>query len=296
MKQFYFLCGLPRSGSTLLTSILSQNPAIYASPNSALVELLVNVRNHLRTTEQARAFMQPTQESDVLRGIMEGMYAFSDTPYVVDKSRAWPHTLNIELLSDILPERPKFIATVRDLPSVQTSFLKLVHDNKDSVSYIDKALFAQKRVPTDSERCDWLFSPGGTIYESWHSLKMAFDANYGELFHLVEYDDLVTRPDTVMAGMYDFLDIEPFEHDYGNIINETPEDDSIYQLPGMHAIRPVLLKTSPDPVKMLGQELFDACQAVPHFWRTEPYSVTPTTTHQAVKRNPFVLQPNREST
>jgi len=266
-KQFYFLCGLPRCGSTVLTSILSQNPELYASPNSALVELLVNVRNHLRTTEQARAFMQPSQEKDVLIGIMEGMYHFTTKPNILDKSRAWPHPNNIRLLNDILPEPPKFIAVVRDLPAVLASFIKLIESNPRTTSYVDKVLYKQRIPLTTENRCKVLFSPEGTVYESWYSLKMAYDAGFEHLFHLVEYDELVTRPTEVLAEVYDFLKIPQFVHTFSEIVNQTPEDDTVYNIPGMHEVRPMLSKTSPDAENVLGKELYAKYAAVPHFWR-----------------------------
>ena len=40
MKNLLFLSGLPRSGSTLLGSILSQHPEIYVTPTSPLSDLL----------------------------------------------------------------------------------------------------------------------------------------------------------------------------------------------------------------------------------------------------------------
>lgn len=267
MKQFFFLCGLPRSGSTTLTSILSQHPSLYASPNSALVELLVNVRHHLQITEQARAFMQPTQEQDVLQAIMEGMYAFTDKPFILDKSRAWPHPDNIKLLIDLLPYQPKFIAVVRDLPAIFASFISLIEKNPDSVSFIDRALRQQGRECTNENRCAWLFSPGGTVHESWFSLKAAFDAGYRELFHVIEYDDLVAQPDETLRGIYDFLGLPDFEHNLTDIVNKTPEDDSVYNLPGMHEVRPQLQKTSPNPLQLLGSALLAKYENVPHFWR-----------------------------
>jgi hypothetical protein len=36
-KKFFFMAGLPRSGGTLLSSILSQNPDVYVSPQSTLL-------------------------------------------------------------------------------------------------------------------------------------------------------------------------------------------------------------------------------------------------------------------
>ena len=40
MKTLYFLSGLPRSGSTLLGSILSQHSKLQATPTSPLADLL----------------------------------------------------------------------------------------------------------------------------------------------------------------------------------------------------------------------------------------------------------------
>jgi sulfotransferase len=267
MKKFHFLCGLPRSGSTLLASIISQNPTLYASPNSPLVELLVNVRRHLRTTEQARAFMQPGQERDVLRGIMEGMYAFSTAPHVLDKSRAWPHPENVALLREMLPEEPKFIATVRGLPAVLASFIALIEKHPERRSFVDKNL-AERGLPfTTENRCEALFSPGGTVWEAWCSLKMAFDAGFAPLFHIVEYDELAARPQETLAGIYRFLGTPAYGHDLAHIKNKTPEDDAVYDLPGMHDVRPVLGKASPEPAAVLGPVLAARYAAVPHFWR-----------------------------
>ena len=281
MKRFHFLAGLPRSGSTVLSSVLSQNPTLYASSNSALVELLVNVRNHLRITEQTRAFMQPTQEKDVLLAIMEGMYQFTDAQYILDKSRAWPHPDNIKLLIDILPEEPKFVAAARDLPAVLASFIMLIEAHPEAQSFVDKEL-AKRGLPfTTENRCAFLFSPDGTVWEAWHSLKMAFDAGYGRLFHIVEYDELTAHPEQSLEDIYRFLDIPLYKHNLAAITNKTPEDDNVYNLPGMHAVRPTLAKTSKDPAAVLGPELAARYASVPHFWRETPGKV--------LGRNPFKL-------
>ena len=41
-KQYYFLSGIPRSGNTLLSSILNQNKKIASTPNSLISEILYN--------------------------------------------------------------------------------------------------------------------------------------------------------------------------------------------------------------------------------------------------------------
>ena len=57
MEQFVCLSGLPRSGSTLLTAILSQNPLIHAEGNSAVCQLMWDLHQSGLTTakEQLKA-------------------------------------------------------------------------------------------------------------------------------------------------------------------------------------------------------------------------------------------------
>jgi sulfotransferase len=40
MKQFYFLSGLPRSGSTVLAAILNQHPDMHTSSTSGLLDMM----------------------------------------------------------------------------------------------------------------------------------------------------------------------------------------------------------------------------------------------------------------
>lgn len=274
-KQFYLLGGLPRSGSTVLASLLAQNPDIYTSPNSPLVNALNNVHHNLGKTEQAQAFLQPTQHMDVLRYMILGFYAFTSKPVIIDKSRSWPHPHNLALIQEVLQESVKLIATVRDLPSVLASFLRKVHEHPESVSFIDQSLRQQRKLCTDEARANLLFSPDGTVYEAWYTLKQAFDEGWGNRIHLVEYDDLVASPEATLQGIYDFLELPAFTHDFAHIQNLTPEDDRVYNLPGLHTVRPQLQKTAPDPQMVLGQSLYERYQAVPHFWRQSKVTKNP---------------------
>ena len=56
--KFYFDCGLPRSGSTLLTALLNQNPKIHAGTLSPVFELMYYTDEILHK-EQAQAFPKP---------------------------------------------------------------------------------------------------------------------------------------------------------------------------------------------------------------------------------------------
>ena len=44
MSTIFFQSSMPRSGSTLLQNVLAQNPEIYATPTSGVLELVFSAR------------------------------------------------------------------------------------------------------------------------------------------------------------------------------------------------------------------------------------------------------------
>ncbi len=62
MKNIYFLSGLPRSGSTVLAAILSQNPNIHATSTSNLLDTLVGTLKAWSDSLTTKA--QPDQKKE----------------------------------------------------------------------------------------------------------------------------------------------------------------------------------------------------------------------------------------
>ena len=50
-KKYYFMAGLPRAGSTLLSSLLNQNPNLYSGPSSPVLGAMYTVHEHFLTNE-----------------------------------------------------------------------------------------------------------------------------------------------------------------------------------------------------------------------------------------------------
>ena len=42
-KQIYFLCAMPRSGNTLFTSVMNQNPELVVTPNTITLSIMVGL-------------------------------------------------------------------------------------------------------------------------------------------------------------------------------------------------------------------------------------------------------------
>ena len=45
MKEYNFFCAMPRAGSTLLSSLINQNPKICLTANSVLPDVLFQILN-----------------------------------------------------------------------------------------------------------------------------------------------------------------------------------------------------------------------------------------------------------
>jgi sulfotransferase len=256
------LAGLPRSGSTLLASLFQQNPMTHGSANSLLIGILYEIQRLFITEEQAKAFQPKNQLEQTLYFAAHGYYNYTDKPVIIDKSRAWPNEIELAKLS--FSQNTKCIATVRSITDILSSFITLSNKNPDN--YIDKYLKDNNIPITNENRCEFLVSSNGTIFESWKALKAGYDNNRDSML-FVEYDDLVNDTHLVMETIYNFLDLPYFRHDLNNIINHTPEDDSIYGIDGMHSVRKVLSKSTNNSIDILGEELYYKYKGG-EFWRT----------------------------
>lgn len=252
-KQFYFMAGMPRSGSTLLISILNQNPSLYGTPTSPLLDLLFLNEMAWRQCPSVIANPMPEQLVGISEAIINGCWQHVPQNIIIDKHRAWGK--NLHAIQHIFGKKPKVIVTVRDVPSVIASFIRLLRESNTSPTYIDQILLDKKLALTDMNRADVLWNE--FIQDPWVSFKMAWEHDKSSLL-LVDYDRLMTDKQQVMKEVYQFLELPEFEHDFNNIQNQTADDDLLaWGLEGLHTIRPKLEKTAKSAKEVLGEEIFN---------------------------------------
>ena len=150
--NLYFDCGLPRSGSTLLTALLNQNPYIHAGTLSPVMELMY-YNDEILHKEQAQAFPKPDVFRHIVRSNIINYYSDRDEPILIDKCRAWP--AHIDLLKKYVTDDPKLICTVRHPLDILASFITLIHKDK-TLSFIDKAMLQEGKTLTDDNRCHFM--------------------------------------------------------------------------------------------------------------------------------------------
>ena len=90
----------------------------------------------------------------------------------------------------------------------------------------------------DDNRCTMLML--GVVGESLKALQTAYIRNQMRHVHLMDYYELVNDPENTMGGLYNFLGIDYFEHDFNKIKHQFREHDDIYGLPEMHSVRSTL--------------------------------------------------------
>jgi sulfotransferase len=88
-----------------------------------------------------------------------------------------------------------------------------------------------------------------------------------DLFYIVEYDDLVNNPQEIMDGIYDFIGIKKFKHNFKKIVKLENDNDTMLRLPeDLHRIRPELKQTSAKPEDVLSDYVLRKYSNM-EFWR-----------------------------
>lgn len=170
----------------------------------------------------------------------------------IQKGRVWGTDESLQRLLD--SKNPKVILTYRPILEILASFIKLA-EQYPQVNFIDKSMVEQNFPalsyrPINDARCDWLMRPYGAIDLTNSAFKNL--VIHERWFHLVTYEELCTNSEKVISEIYDFLKLEPFEHNFENIIqHDNSSDEEEFGIPTLHTIRPQINKSSTNPEEVL---------------------------------------------
>jgi len=268
-KSYYFMAGLPRSGSTLLSSLLNQNPRFYSGPSSPVVPTMLALENSLANDELYLAYPKPEQASQIISSVLPIFYSDIDKPVIFDKNRSWvdrPH-----YITGYFGIEPKILYPVRNIDEILTSFITMYRRNpykgEGKISFLDEMLIKSNKPLSDDARCEFLASPIGILGQSYNGLKSIFEKGQQNIIHLIEYDDLINNPKETMEKIYDFLNEKYFDHNFESIENlHREKDQEVYGLADMHEVRSKLDKISADPKEVLSEKILNLCKGS-EFWR-----------------------------
>ena len=106
-KTYYFMSGLPRSGSTLLSSILNQNPRFYSGPSSPVVPTMITLENSLSNDELFLGYPKIQEAKEIIASVLPQYYSDRQEPVIFDKNRSW--TIRMEYIPGYFDIAPKVL-------------------------------------------------------------------------------------------------------------------------------------------------------------------------------------------
>ena len=265
-KTFHYLSGLPRSGNTVVSSLLNQNPSIYSSPLSpvcgylwALYQDFLNQENIIRNKDSFGS-------DAIFSNLLSNYYSNIDKPIIFDREKAWGTPANLSLIKTYFTKEPKIVYTVRPIIEILASFIHL------GTNWIDQGMANNNwnyktYLSANDNCCDYLMQPYGEMDKALLALNEINKKENKGIFHIVEYSDLISKPQETMDGIYKFIGVDSFKHNFNKIIKLETDDDAALGMPeDLHKVRPILKKTSPKPEDILSDYVLSKYSNI-EFWR-----------------------------
>jgi hypothetical protein len=218
-KKLFFLVALPRSGNTLFSTIMSQNPKIAATANSITLEIMKDVFL-LKQTDVFQNFPDHKSLDNVLDSVFDTYYKDWSQEIIIDRGPVMTPS-NFTLMQKHYKRPFKCIVLVRDLMDVLASYMQWYTENPDS--------FVNKLGSNDDEKLSMIMNKNGAIAKELEAIKNAY--NYLDICHFVKYDDLVANPNQEFRKIYEFIEESYYPHYFDNLqtlnLNGIKYDDTI---------------------------------------------------------------------
>jgi len=251
MKTFHFLSGLPRTGSTVIESILGQNPEVYVTPTSPLLHLLNTNQDEFWKCPEVVANPFPDMLTNMSRHMIEGCWEHRPEPIIIDKHRGWGK--NMPTTTIIFGKEIKMVATIRDIPSIMASWLTLIR--KQPNNFIKKTVISKGHEPTEENMMAEMWF--GHVLDCVESVAMARKTASNRMLE-IRYDDFIKDSKQQISKIESFLELPSFEYDFENIQNNNINNDyEAFGFIDMHKVRPKVEKIAKHPKDVLGDSLYN---------------------------------------
>jgi sulfotransferase len=260
---YHFITGTPRSGSTLLSAILRQNPHFRASVTSPILSLMNSLYLAMGAHNEWSPFIDDMQRARMMRGVADQFYGPDfDGKVVFDTNRGW--SAKMPWIAQLFPES-RVIACVREFAWVIDSFERQFQKN----SLLMSKLFSLDQATTQYARADSLSGYHGVAGFAWHALREAVFGEHRMRLILVDYEALTRDPQRTMAYLYDNMGMAPFAHDFNNVeFDGADEFDAILGTPGLHKVRRAV--TYQERPSLLTPDIFERFRGH-DYWKTPDF-------------------------
>ena len=230
--RLHFISGLPRSGSTLLSALLRQNPRFSAFMSSPVYAFFCAMLTQTSARNEGSVFIDDAIRKRLLVSTFDAYY--HDTPpetVIFDTNRGW--TTKLPALSKLFPEA-KVVCCVRNPAWVLDSVESLIRRNAFELS----GIFGYDAGGTVYSRVEGLAGASGMYGYAANALREAVFGEHAGRLLLVRYESLISNPLATLAAIYEFLGEEIAPHDPKHIepCFDMVEFDQRLGTPGLHDV------------------------------------------------------------
>lgn len=255
MKKYHFISGLPRSGSTLLVSILNQNPRFFAESSNALFGCYSSILPTIFNYQERSLSCSQEKIKKMLQSLVDSYYYDVDKEVVFNLDRGWTNVLD---QLHITHTDSKIICCVRNISWIMDSYERAYNQRGLTIPKM-----FEKSFDSVYSRNRNLF-PDGHLYNNYYGLKQAYYGPFKYKLCLIDYDDLVKDPEQSINKIYDFIGEEKFEHNFENLQSNYEEFDSLMGFPDLHKVKPKVEFSERQTI--LPPDIFDKYKDL-DFWR-----------------------------
>lgn len=217
-KHYHMISGLPRSGSTLLSSILRQNPVMHASITDPLATMVRGVIETSVDGPGMRTEVPVSRRKNLVRALFDGYYQDVDKNICWNTNRAWTRLL--PQIQEVYPSS-RVLVCVRDLKwvldSFETAHRRHPFDKNSIFGGIGDSVY---------DRMNMLMDKNGIVEFAYTGVKQAITSAEKHMLMLIEYEQLCRNPQGVLQAVYNFIGEPYYSHDFDAVEASWDEYDA----------------------------------------------------------------------
>ena len=218
---------MPRSGNTLFTSIMNQNPDIAVTANSITLEIMKELFL-LKQDDTFKNFPDEQSLNNVMDEVYNLYYKNWNYKTIIDRGPVCTPG-NLKVMQKHFKKPIRCIVLVRDLLDVIASYIKWFET--------EPTAFPNKFKTLD-EKLSQIMNKEGAVAKGLLSIQYLLQ--HPEMAVFIKYNDLVANPEEEIRKVYTFLNLPYYSHKFIDLdqitINGLRYNDSIVGK-NMHTIR-----------------------------------------------------------
>ena len=245
-KQIHFLCAMPRSGNTLFTSIMNQNPDVVVTPNSITLEIMKELYL-LKEIDTFKNFPDEQSLDNVMDEVYNLYYKHWNYKVIIDRGPVCTPG-NLKIMQKHFKQPIRCVVLIRDLLDVLASYIKWFENEPTAFP---------NQYATLEEKLSQIMHKNGAMAKELMSIQYLLQHPERAVF--IKYDDLVVNPAQELRKVYAFLNLPYFPHRFIDLdqitVNGLQYNDSIVGK-NMHTIRTEKIMKVENEYKKLIPERF----------------------------------------